>query len=273
MPSGCVSNSALCVHKIGRVRERERLTTKYCTARTRPTYRPSSCASCTPAARRSDTYRCSLLRSACSCSCSRSFRSNHSTSADPRSAVRSPGPSKVQLPPHYESASRPATLPARQRSTLAFLLLVFCREFGCERARGRRGDCAVIEASPLGSSFTKCTMGSPPIPDRGEGTSNGHYSRQPANQHVQFSPPKKRVVGSVSDKSRERAFIDADVTYRHLRGVVTPSNPLRCIAHIDIDVRPSLIPLTLGGTDTKREKSAPTPRSSVSVWASLSNSH
>ncbi|GAA5820482.1 hypothetical protein JCM3770_005545 [Rhodotorula araucariae] len=112
-------------------------------------------------------------------------------------------------------------------------------------------------------------MGSPPIPDRnpprGRSTSPPAASsstrwipgRSPPRPHpgvrpavaplsVVFSPPKRRTPGSIKGKERALDGADSDdreftpqvsPTYRHLLGQGNggAANPLRVIAHIDID--------------------------------------
>ncbi|KAK4701217.1 DNA polymerase eta, partial [Phenoliferia sp. Uapishka_3] len=78
-------------------------------------------------------------------------------------------------------------------------------------------------------------MGSPPIPAR----SPTPPPRNVAPSAINFSPPKRKVGGSLKGKERalEENTYPGVITYRHLLGSGSwgPSNPLRCIAHIDID--------------------------------------
>ncbi|GAA5913650.1 DNA-directed DNA polymerase eta [Sporobolomyces salmoneus] len=94
-------------------------------------------------------------------------------------------------------------------------------------------------------------MGSPPIPDRSP--PRPHPGQRPPLDpaSVPFSPPKRKSGGSI--KGKEKVVQDGDVqgaaqmaqgaqgigqvTYRHLLGTnnLGAANPLRVIAHVDID--------------------------------------
>ncbi|KAM0750196.1 DNA/RNA polymerase [Meredithblackwellia eburnea MCA 4105] len=87
-------------------------------------------------------------------------------------------------------------------------------------------------------------MGSPPIPDRDDRSPDPedqqaqHHLANPSA--INFSPPKKRAGGLF--RGKEQAIQDGTypgaITYRHLStagGTGGVMNPLRCVAHIDID--------------------------------------
>ncbi|GAA5939375.1 DNA-directed DNA polymerase eta [Sporobolomyces koalae] len=94
-------------------------------------------------------------------------------------------------------------------------------------------------------------MGSPPIPDRSP--PRPHPGPKPALNpaSVPFSPPKRKTGGSIKGKERQQHDEHEQcpaqmaqgaqgvglVTYRHLLGTnnLGAANPLRVIAHIDID--------------------------------------
>lgn len=122
--------------------------------------------------------------------------------------------------------------------------------------RGTLAGAAWFRHLLLNSSTSRPTrMGSPPIPDRSP-EPPGPTTRPSA---VNFSPPKRRTGGSL--KGKEHALDDntypGEITYRHLLGggggpsyahsAVAGTvgqgakqhahcrNPLRAIAHIDID--------------------------------------
>ncbi|GAA5950553.1 hypothetical protein JCM3765_000526 [Sporobolomyces pararoseus] len=98
-------------------------------------------------------------------------------------------------------------------------------------------------------------MGSPPIPDRPREQSppRPHPGPRPPKDPsaVPFSPPKRKSGGSIKGKERAMQLGDTgdaaqlaqgaqgigQVTYRHLLGTnnLGAANPLRVIAHIDID--------------------------------------
>ncbi|GAA5979667.1 hypothetical protein JCM5350_003804 [Sporobolomyces pararoseus] len=98
-------------------------------------------------------------------------------------------------------------------------------------------------------------MGSPPIPDRPREQSppRPHPGPRPPKDPsaVPFSPPKRKSGGSIKGKERAMQLGDqgdaaqlaqgaqgiGQVTYRHLLGTnnLGAANPLRVIAHVDID--------------------------------------
>ncbi|KAL8286986.1 hypothetical protein RQP46_003992 [Phenoliferia psychrophenolica] len=92
-------------------------------------------------------------------------------------------------------------------------------------------------------------MGSPPIPDR----SPAPPSPKAKPSAVSFSPPKRKSGGSLKGKERalEENSYPGEITYRHLLGAGSggPSNPLRCVAHIDIDAAYAAMEMARLGID------------------------